>query len=76
MYVRIHTITIIENNWVVEAKIFEATSLNVVGKIIAKRITLRALPLRIGNKGRLLKKNGIFKRKNSTVRHQFRTVKM
>lgn len=81
MYVTIHTITIVDNNWVVEAHLIETAtpSRGNCTNVVTKRVILNAFPLRSGSKcGKrpiVTNVKGISKRKNS-IRHYVRTVKM
>lgn len=86
MYLTIHTLTICENDWILQAQFLQTTTIrNDSGdfrNLIAKRVILRAYPIRFGKKRTGIQKpvltnlKTILKRRNSNVRHHFRTIKM
>lgn len=77
MYVTLHTITIVENDWVIQAQFLQTTNVNNL-QLIARRVILRAYPVKNTKRNLLVKPNlkTIFKRKNHVRHHHVRAIKM
>lgn len=78
MYVMVHTLTVVENDWVIQTQFLQTNDpRNADIRMIARRVIFRVYPVKAGKK-HAFKPNlkTVFKKKLPNIRHHVRAVKM